>query len=352
MNYVDWVEHVGRALAVLTAPSGWVVTPDRILSGANVTGQPKMAVLDAIADLVDIGVADDWTNQNFIRDSQNLRAVRQGAPLSTLWPSIVTPWLDDEQLAFLDRLVSVCEQPEEDFCTVRWTTAESVFVDLGWAIIGDEPLTLAQSLERLRYVQTRVSLESPALVRPSYRGIVKATKAVATEWQRRLPSMVEEWETATVEFKRELHFGSPSRNAEFAHDVIALANTKASGAERYLVVGYDPKTRAFSTSVSSSISQERIEDVLNQYADTAPRVRYFTVTNPSGPGTVGILEVTRDPAEVPHRLRRGGGKRHPGDVYVRHGSHIEIPTADELDALQAEGQSARLLRDELAPPRL
>jgi hypothetical protein len=153
--------------------------------------------------------------------------------------------------------------------------------------------------------------------------------------------MVDEWETTTVEFKRELELGSPARSAEFAHDVMALANTKASGRERYLLVGYDPKTHEFTTSVSNAVTQDRLEDVLNEFSDPAPQVRYFTVEHSSGAGQVGIIEVRKDPALVPHRMKRDAGKRKAGEVYVRHGSHIEPPTSDEMESLMVEGERTR-----------
>lgn len=341
MDYVEWVEHVARAVAALTAESGWVVRPDAILATTEVANESEMVVYDAVEDLVAIGVIEDRTNQNFIRDSQSLRAIRQGASLTGRWPAFVSQWLDDEQSAFLGRTVGICEQHRDGFAALAWTTAEAVFAELGWPVDGHDPLHLAQSLEQLGYVQVRATLGGPVRVRPTYRGVVRTTRRVATEWQQRLGEMVDEWETTTVEFKSELSLGTPTRNVEFAHDVIALANTKASGRERYLIVGYDPNSREFTTPASSEVSQDRIEDLLNEYADPQPSIRYFTVDHASGRGVVGVLEVRRDSTQVPYRLKRDGGKRHAGDVYVRHGSHIEQPTTQELDALIVEGERAR-----------
>ena len=261
----------------------------------------------------------------------------------TLWPEMMKPRLDDNQVAFLGQVVMIAEQSGETFVALAWTTAEAVYAELGWARTGHDPVHLAKSLERLGFLNVRASLGGPVRVRPTYRGIVRATKSVATEWQRRLTDMVNEWETATVEFKRELDLGSPSKHAEFAHDVIALANTKASGRERFLVLGYDPRSREFNMTVSPKLSQDSLENLLNEYADPAPSIRYFTVEHDSGSGAVGVIEIGRDPTRLPHRLRRDGGKRHAMEIFVRHGSHIEQPTADELAALIAEGERARAL---------
>ena len=354
MIYVDWVEHVAAAIARLTADSGWVVQAGAILDPVDVTDETTMAVFGAIADLVAIGVVEDRTNQNYLADCQSLRAIRQGAKLSGRWPSFMKQWLDPQQQDFLGRVVEACEQRREGYCVLEWTTAEDVFGDLGWQIDGHTPLNVAQSLERLGYVETQLTLGGPSRIRPTYRGVVRATKAIPTEWHSRLIGMVDEWETTTVEFKRELDLGSPAKNGEFAHDIAALANSKASGRERYLLVGYDPKTREFTTSVSAAVTQDRLEDVLNEYSDPSPQVHYFTVEHPSGNGMVGIVEVRREAVLVPHRMKRDGGKRKAGEVYVRHGSHIEPPTQEEMVSLLAEGDRARATQSTglLADPRV
>jgi len=341
LNYIEWVDHVARAVASRTATSGWIVRPTDIVATTDPTNEAIVAVFDAIEDLVSIGVVDGWTNRNFIEDSQNLRAIRGGASLMTTWPRMMEPWLDEEQVAFLSRIVTVTEQTREDFATVVWTAAEEVYSDLGWALAAGDPFHLAQSLERLGFAKVRAALGGPVQVRPTYQGVVRATQRVLTEWRQRLADMVEEWETTTVEFKRELDLGTVSKNAEFARDVIALATTKASGRERYLILGYDPKSREFTTTAPPTVSQDGLEDILNEYVEPAPAIRYFTVDHESYRGVVGVLEITRDATQVLYRLRRDGGKRRAGEVFVRHGSHVEPPTQAELDALLAEGELAR-----------
>lgn len=341
MNYIEWVEQVARDLADQTTGSGWLVRPEALLVTVEAPDQAIMVVADAISDLVANGVVEPWTNQNFINDSQNLVAIRNGASLTLLWPEIVKQWLSNEQLDFLDRAITMTEQMRETYAIVEWTTAEDVYEDLGWAVDRVAALHLAQSLERLGLVNLHTTLGGPVRVRPTYRGIVRATKKVATEWQQRLVEMVDEWETATVEFKRELDLGSPRKNREFARDVTALANTKASGRERYLILGYDPKSREFTTTASPSVSQDRLEDILNEYADPTVSIRYFTVQHESCNGLVGIVEVRRDPTLVPHRAKHNTGLSDAEHICVRHGSHVEHPTPEELDALVAEGERAR-----------
>ena len=116
---------------------------------------------------------------------------------------------------------------------------------------------------------------------------MKATEAIATEWQERLADLVEEWETTTVDFKRELPLGTEKQSAEFARDVTALANPKASGRDRHLVIGFDDKTRSFTTPVDSGITQNRLEQILNVYAKPVPDIRLVSFEDASGRATSG-----------------------------------------------------------------
>ena len=63
--------------------------PTDILGTTDATNEAIVAVFDAIQDLVSIGVVDQPTNQNFVNDSQNLRAIRGGASLMMTWPRII-----------------------------------------------------------------------------------------------------------------------------------------------------------------------------------------------------------------------------------------------------------------------
>jgi hypothetical protein len=58
-------------------------------------------------------------------------------------------------------------------------------------------------------------------------------------------------------------------------------------------------------------------------------------------GAVGILELFRDPTHIPYRITRSLAHISVGDVYVRHGSHVEPPTTAERADLDAEGRAAR-----------
>lgn len=131
-----------------------------------------------------------------------------------------------------------------------------------------------------------------------------------------MAELAAEWETTTVEFKREVTLGSPRQKGEFVKDVLGLVTTKASGRDRYLIIGYDDESHAFAQAVDSRIDQDRLEQILSQYAEPMPEVRYFTVPMPGG-AEAGVIEVRRDPARVPYKVRRDIGRAGAGSVFVR-----------------------------------
>jgi hypothetical protein len=159
-----------------------------------------------------------------------------------------------------------------------------------------------------------------------------------TEDQERLGALVDEWETSTVDFKRELPLNSPRQKAELIRDVLALANTKASGS-RFLVIGFDPVTHELTHSVDPAITLERLEQILHAYSDPTPDLRYRRVRHSSG--TAGVVEVLRDPAKVPYLPSRDVAHIKKGDLFVRHGTSVEEPTERERANLVIEGETAR-----------
>jgi hypothetical protein len=166
---------------------------------------------------------------------------------------------------------------------------------------------------------------------------VRATEQVQAELQQLVASLLADWETTNVEFKRQLDLATKADKAEFVRDILALATTKVSG-ERFLVVGFDDKTQQFVQSVDPAINQNRLEQILNAYAVPAPQIRYHRVAWEQGP--IGVIKVARDPAKVPYRVTKTLAHISKGDVYVRHGSQVEPPTVTELAALEAEGKAA------------
>lgn len=281
-----------------------------------------------------------------ILETENTQKLRAGAALSTVWPSFFTTFLEPEQSAFLNALVRIAEDQQEHLADVQWATATEVFEALGWSTSERADIGRAHAivniLDGAGLLKKRVAMGSISAVRarPTYRGVVFATLQVATDWQQRLADMVEEWETTTVEYKREVKLGTPAQKAEFVKDILGLATTKASGRDRYLIVGYDDKRHAFDQSVDARITQDRLEQILHQCTEPMPEIRYFTVPMRGG-NDAGVIEVRREAGRVPYRVRRDIGRLSAGDIFVRHGSQTEPPTQLELEALIAEGEQAR-----------
>jgi hypothetical protein len=180
---------------------------------------------------------------------------------------------------------------------------------------------------------------------PTYRGLVWETRRGFTVESRHIDKLLEEWETTNVDFKREIGLDTKKQKAEFARDVLALATTKSSG-RRFLIVGFDDKTREYHAPPDLTVTQERMERILADLTDPVVTIRYEVIDFRLG--QVGKLEVFREPEKLPYRAskevlidEKGRKGLEQGKVYVRHGSQTEAPTAAELDALIEEGKRAR-----------
>jgi predicted HTH transcriptional regulator len=169
---------------------------------------------------------------------------------------------------------------------------------------------------------------------------VLQTKYQLTVEAREIDSLVEEWETTSVEFKQELETRTKDQKAEFVKDVLGLVNTKASG--KRLIVGFKDKTHTYNSGCILPSSQDDLERVLSAYANPMAETRYDIVEHYHGP--VGRLHILRDPAKLPYRVAKSVGheKRIEKDqIFIRHGSLTEEPTDEELQALLEEGGRAR-----------
>jgi hypothetical protein len=339
VTYLEWVERVLAAFVVMGSDTNHLNGIRELTAFMAIDGADD-AIHTAIQDLDALGLLDA-SEINWIKEVQSTRMVREGTSVKRdLWPRIVGTGLDRDQAAFLSSLIDLSERPGETFADVDWVHAHEVYAALGWDERDRDPHALTKSLEEIALVRRHVTLGSLQAY-PTYRGIVRTRERVNTEWWGRIVDMVDEWETTTVEFKERIPLGTEKTNAEFVHDVIALANTKASGRDRHIVIGWSDVNREFRTPFDASFDQDRIEQILNVYAAPAPQVRLVTLDHPDGLGQVAVIEVRRDPARVPHRMAHEGGKIRVGQVFVRHGSHVEEPTAAELADLEAEGVRAR-----------
>jgi hypothetical protein len=85
-----------------------------------------------------------------------------------------------------------------------------------------------------------------------------------------------------------------------------------------------------------------------EYTDPCVELRYEVVDYRNG--SVGKLEILRNPKKVPYKVAKSLGEKlkedkkqiAQGQIFVRHGSQVEEPTDLELQALLEEGNHARL----------
>jgi hypothetical protein len=293
---------------------------------------------DAVMDLDRLGLVEPGTARSpMVRLTQEGRRLAAES-LRTIWPEIFAIYLDDEQLAFLREATALSEDRQVGYARVEWVPWQKVFDALGLRTSDNTPAyDITARLEEAGCLARKAGLGGFIEVYPTYVGIVRATEQVQTELQQLVAGLLPEWETTNVEFKRQLDLATKAGKAEFVRDILALATTKSSG-ERFLIVGFDDKTRQFARSVDPAITQNQLEQLLNAYAAPAPEIRYHRVAWDQG--EIGVIKVLRDPAKVPYRVSKTLAHITKGGVYVRHGSQVEPPTPDELNALEAEGQAA------------
>src|SRR6266487_937336 len=201
---------------------------------------------------------------------------------------------------------------------------------------------VATELKQWGYITGVFFLGNTFKLEATYKGLVWEKRRGFTLMSRFIGGLVAEWETTSVDFKRELHLDTADEKAEFIKDVLSLANTKASG-RHWLIIGFENNSHVYYGSPDQRLNQDRFEQVLSMYTTPFVDVQYEVVDYREG--SVGMLEVLREPRKLPYSVASSTGDRkriEQGDIFVRHGSQVERPTSLELQALQIEGDQARL----------
>ena len=191
--------------------------------------------------------------------------------------------------------------------------------DLLWPVSGE--------LEDLGLISCNSSLGRNLQCYSTYRGLVWESRRGFTLESRFIDDLVAEWETTSVDFKRELSLDTMDQKAEFIKDILSLVNTKASG-RRWLIIGFHDTKHTYFDPTDPGISQNRIEQILARYIKPYIDVHYEVVE--CRVGRVGKLEVMRDPKKLPYRVKEQMNReRKPplmrGELFVRHDSQVEKP---------------------------
>jgi hypothetical protein len=347
-DYVEWVSEVMEAAA-----QAWHASdPNKKLIGISIHdvipamcfdidtrsadfNRTKVAegVRNALSDLTQMGLLEEeYGHYKLTHEGSKFPQ----ADLSTAWGQVTNIHLDEGQIAFLRKVAEIGQENYDKYVCVKDLTAKDVFEALEWP--WDDAgkakgYLITEQLESIGMINRRAYMGGHIDVIPTYIGIVRVTRQAESEWGRIVRQLIDEWETTNVDFKRQLNLNRDKEKAEFIRDVLGLATTKSSG-RRFLVIGFDDTTHSFVQSVDPNITQERLEQVLTAYSEPTPKIRYQTI--PWSSGTIGIIEIFREPRDIPYRVKKDiGGKSgiKTGEIYVRHGSHTEAPTQRELEGL-------------------
>lgn len=353
VKYVDWVETVllGIRDAKAAQPTQAIMLSDEALAkhlGVADEEHGLEAVRDAVRDLIHVNAVESANNYNVkLTPVEGKRLV--ATSLRVLWPEAEDIWLDEHQTQFLSMLVRMSERRAETHAWLDDVEFNGVLAALPWE---DEQVDLLDLLNGLRItgmIDGRFTIGGNPKIFPTYAAIVKITEATGVADTQRVRDLLKRWEGVNVDFKRQLSLKTKDDKAEFVRDVLSLANPQVVG-DRYIVIGFDSKTRRFVQSVDPKITQDHMEDLLNEYTESeysgapvAVRYRHVAWTDPAG--TVGLIEILREVTDVAYRVKKGlkGLKKEIRlhQIPVRHSSHVAEPDEPELAGLRAEAQWAR-----------
>lgn len=356
MDFVEWCDVVLKQVEEMTRPSSvedamdWVDNDDlaeaifgmeKVSGGDYWESSYRKSVLDAMQELINEGLLEEVSRGNFIRAKTTPVGRDYLDDKTPLWESICNIKLDAEEARVLRAVNKLSQQTAESHAWVESVHHEKLLPELGWADVMEELWPISKRIQERGLIGWD-GLAGPHLnLEATYRSVVWEKRRGFTLESKLIDSLVAEWETTSVDFKRELYLDTADQKAEFVKDVIGLVNTQASG-RRWMIIGFDDRTRAYHGPPDAKITQNRIEQILAQYAAPSVDVRYEVIDYREG--QVGRLEVRRDAKKLPYSVANSIGDKKritAGQVFVRHGSQTEGPTPAEQLAIQDEGDRAR-----------
>lgn len=352
MDFIEWCDSVLDALIALAARSTEVRSYGadeydlaRAIFGEDAVNAPefhsskaRLGMHDALRELEDVDLID--VRQDHFYSPSGI-GEEHTADKTPLWEALcnITVKPDQEELLRLVNRESSRSGPHHAW--LEPVDREALLRDLMWPEGIDILQPVAWELDGHHLVRGSFSVGPNMKLTARYRGLVWEFRRGFTLESKFIDGLVTDWETTSVEFKRELETRTADQKAELIKDIIAIGNTQASG-RRLLIIGFDNSTRAYHGPPNARISQEHIEQLVSQYLEPVVDVRYEAIDYRLG--TVGRLEVLRDPKKLPYRVKKSVGDKkriEGGDVFVRHGSLVEKPTRAELEAIVREGERAR-----------
>jgi hypothetical protein len=355
MDFVDWCGCVlakvvemmdqatnARAIGVSDHELGSAFFGDAAREGTFSRSREHEALLDALTSLQNLGLVTGKHNRFWKATSMAREYLSDPVPM---WEGVCAVKLDTKQDELLRTINRLSHQSTDAYAWVADTDGESIVADLAWASDISLLKTVTQELETYGYIGASITLGTSAAtvryVHATLKSLIWESRRKFTQESREIDQLVVEWETTSVDFKRDVHLDTKDEEAEFAKDILGLANTQASGRRR-LVLGFHPKTHEYVGAPNPKLTQDWVERVLINDTEPMVQTRYSIVDFRLGP--VGVVEVFRDPTKLPYTVKRSIGDKKrimQGQVFVRHGSQTEEPTPAELRAIITEGKRAR-----------
>ncbi len=353
MDFVAWCDLVLRKVIeasrkATTQRSIGVQETDiaRLLFSQKVVDPPEFS--QSLEHKALINALSQLQKLDLVEKNPFWKVTRSGRDIATdtlpLWYTICQEKLDEEQQQLLKVINRLSPHATEGFAWLETVTREALLSELSWSGNLDQLWSVARDLDQWGYITGRFYFGGMSLS-ATYQGLVWESRRGLTIESKFIDDLVRDWETASVEFKSDVSTDTDGQKAEFIKDILSLATTKASG-QRWLIIGFDDHTHEYCGPPNPKLTPNHIEQLLQEYTKPMVQIRYQVVDYREGP--VGKLKVFREPTHLPYAVRKSLGsltdKRHitEGDIYVRHGSQVQHPTPEELQALHEEGEQARL----------
>jgi hypothetical protein len=369
MDFVDWCGAVLSRLADATPKTDpdelgfpgpemrQIVLGDKASLAVQESSTYKQALDQAIDLLVDEGLVNAINGDLYTSTTRNGRV--RSRDMVSWWEEIcLKPELEPEEEDLLTAINRLSAKSADDHAWCEPVPMEAIWPEL--ALVKDRDETNpyfqhkyvskhSEMLEGYGLVNNQgYSAYSagiaPILFKARYRGLVWETRRGYVRDSKFIDALVAEWETTSVDFKRELYTDTKDQKAELIKDLLGLANTQASG-KRWMILGFDDKTRKYHGPPDKKITQNHLEQIIARHIEPNLAIRYKLVDYRVG--GVGMLEVVWEPSKLPYAVKSplGGEKKRAsqGQIFVRHGSQTEEPTEGERAALIEEGKRAQEL---------
>jgi hypothetical protein len=349
--YIDWCERVLHAVVLVMRESvqaRLIGAFDNQIAGVLFDGMfiespqywgsdERRSLLEALESLSQSGLIG--AHQSVYK----LTSLGEGhdKDKTDVYESICTLPLKPEQEELLTVVNLLSPEGTSAFGRPGWVDHEMLLLRLSWDQGFDLLAAVAQELHNQRLIERTLSLGRTLGAKATYLGMIRERRRQFTAESRQIDALVAEWETTSVDFKRQMETKTADQKAELIKDILSLANTKSSG-RRLIVVGFQDSDHEYFAEPSPTLTQEHLEQLVSEYTAPFVEVRWRVLDYRQGP--VGVLEVIRDPAKLPYRAARSIGDKKrmlEGHVFVRHGSVVEHPTDAELATLEEEGLRAR-----------